>query len=82
MKLGRNRLIAIALALPLLGGLGWAAFAPVAASHEELFEIPKGTAARRLASELFASSAIAGARRSMAAVVPPRSTSASVVCAR
>ena len=51
MTLGRNRLIAIALALPLLGGLGWAAFAPVAASHEELFEIPNGTAARRLAGE-------------------------------
>lgn len=46
------RLAAAALSLALLGGLGWAALAPVeAASREELFEIPKGTAARRLAGE-------------------------------
>lgn len=46
-----KRVVAIALALPLLGGVGWAAMAPIAVSHEELFEIPKGTAARRLAGE-------------------------------
>ena len=52
LALSRKRLIAAALALPLLAGLGWAALAPVeAASREELFEIPKGTAARRLAGE-------------------------------
>lgn len=52
MKPSRKRVIAAALALPLLGLLGWAALAPVGiASHEELFEIPKGTAARRLAGE-------------------------------
>lgn len=46
------RLAAATLSLALLGGLGWAALAPVeAASREELFEIPKGTAARRLAGE-------------------------------
>ena len=48
----RTRLLAIALAAPLLAALGWAALAPIpVASHEELFEIPKGTAARRLAGE-------------------------------
>jgi hypothetical protein len=47
-----RRLVAIALALLVLGGLGWAAFAPVeAASRDELFEIPPGTSARRLAGE-------------------------------
>ena len=50
--LSRKQFIAAALALPLLGGLGWAALAPVEpATHEEVFEIPKGTAARRLAGE-------------------------------
>lgn len=40
------------LSLPLLGALGWAALAPIeAASHEEIFEIPPGTSARRLAGE-------------------------------
>jgi hypothetical protein len=44
--------IVAALALLVLGGLGWAALAPVeAASHDELFEIPEGTSARRLAGE-------------------------------
>lgn len=48
---GRS-LFAIALALFLLGGLGWAAFAPIAmASHNELFEIPPGTFARRMAGD-------------------------------
>jgi len=35
-----------------LGGLGWAAFAPIElASRDELFEIPHGTFARRMAGE-------------------------------
>jgi len=47
-----RRLAAIVLALLVLGGLGWAALAPVAAaSRDELFEIPPGTAARRLTGE-------------------------------
>jgi hypothetical protein len=42
----------MALTLVALGGLGWAALAPVeAAPGEELFEIPPGTSARRLAGE-------------------------------
>jgi hypothetical protein len=45
-------LAAIALSLLALGGLGWAAFAPIElASREELFEIPHGTWARRMAGE-------------------------------
>jgi len=48
----RGRLVAIALAFVMLGGLGWAAFAPIRlASHNELFEIPKGTYARRMAGD-------------------------------
>ena len=47
-----RRVVAIVLALLGLGGLGWAALAPVeAASRDELFEIPPGTSARRLAGE-------------------------------
>jgi hypothetical protein len=46
------RTIANVLAVLLIGGLGWAALAPVeAASRDELFEIPRGTSARRLAGE-------------------------------
>jgi hypothetical protein len=49
---GRRRVVAIALSVLLLGGLGWAALAPVETdSHEELFEIPRGTSARRMAGE-------------------------------
>jgi len=49
---GRRHLVAAVLSLPLLGALGWAALAPIeAASHEEIFEIPPGTSARRLAGE-------------------------------
>jgi hypothetical protein len=45
-------LAAIALSLLLLGGLGWAALAPIAvASRDEVFEIPHGTWARRMAGE-------------------------------
>jgi hypothetical protein len=47
-----RRLAAIVAAMLVLGGLGWAALAPVEAiSREEVFEIPPGTAARRLAGE-------------------------------
>lgn len=43
---------AIVLAVLSIGGLAWAALAPVeAASRDELFEIPRGTSARRLAGE-------------------------------
>lgn len=42
----------IALALLLIGGLGWAALAPVERPpREALYEIPAGTSARRLAGE-------------------------------
>ncbi|KRA83353.1 hypothetical protein [Altererythrobacter sp. Root672] len=47
-----RRLLLVVLALLLLGGLGWAALAPVQAfSREKLFEIPLGTSARRIAGE-------------------------------
>jgi hypothetical protein len=47
-----RRLVATALSLLVLGGLGWAALAPIqVASHEELFESPRGTSARRMAGE-------------------------------
>jgi len=43
---------AMAMGLVVLGGLGFAAFAPIElASREELFEIPHGTFARRMAGE-------------------------------
>jgi len=43
-------LLAGVLALVLLGGLGWAALAPIrVASHEAVYEIPRGTHARRMA---------------------------------
>ena len=46
------RLVATVLSLLVLGGLGWAALAPIhVASHDELFEIPRGTSARRMAGE-------------------------------
>jgi hypothetical protein len=47
-----RRVVALALSLLVLGGLGWAGLAPVdAGSREELFEIPPGTSARRIAGE-------------------------------
>ena len=47
-----RRLVAAALSLLVLGGLGWAALAPIEmVSHDELFEIPRGTSARRMAGE-------------------------------
>jgi len=42
----------IAIALPALGALAWASIAPVQyPSREEVFEIPKGTWARRMAGD-------------------------------
>lgn len=42
----------LALALLAVGALGWAGFAPLdVVSHDELFEIPKGTYARRMAGD-------------------------------
>ena len=50
--MARWRGLAAALSLLALGPLAWAAFAPIeAVSREELFEIPRGTSARRLAGE-------------------------------
>lgn len=44
--------LSTALALLVLGGLGWAALAPIeAVSHEQLFEIPRGTYAHRAAGQ-------------------------------
>jgi hypothetical protein len=44
------RIVVAALAGVALGGLAWAAFAPLHVdSRDELFEIPKGTWARRMA---------------------------------
>ena len=44
--------MALALALIMLAGVGWAAVAPIeAASREQLFQIPPGTSERRLAGE-------------------------------
>lgn len=46
------RVVAIVLAAGLLGVTAWAAWAPVqSASREALFEIPKGTWARRMAGD-------------------------------
>lgn len=44
------RLVAVLLSLLLLGGIGWTALAPIRPdSREQLFEIPRGTSARRMA---------------------------------
>jgi hypothetical protein len=44
--------VLLALLLALSAALGWAAFAPLApASRDELFEIPRGTYARRMAGD-------------------------------
>lgn len=49
---GRRRLIAVVLSLLVLGGIGWAALAPIeVTSHDQLFEIPRGTYARRMAGD-------------------------------
>jgi hypothetical protein len=40
----------MALSLLVLGGLGWAALAPInAPPHDAVYEIPRGTSARRMA---------------------------------
>jgi hypothetical protein len=45
-----RRLLAIGLAMLVVVGFGWAALAPVvAAPHEAVYEIPRGTSARRMA---------------------------------
>ena len=50
MSPGRG--MAMALAAVVLGGVAWAAFAPLHfATREEVFEIPKGTWARRMAGD-------------------------------
>jgi hypothetical protein len=47
-----RKLLPVALALVLAGGISWAALAPVErAPREALYEIPAGTSARRLAGE-------------------------------
>jgi hypothetical protein len=47
-----RRAVATALVLFVLGGLGWAALAPIeVTSHDKLFEIPRGTSARHMAGE-------------------------------
>ena len=50
--MNRKRILWIAPPLAVLVVLGWAGFAPVSVpSHDELFEIPKGTYARRMAGD-------------------------------
>ena len=52
MKRKKSWLIASPFVVVLLAILGWAGFAPVSVpSREELFEIPKGTYARRQAGD-------------------------------
>jgi hypothetical protein len=49
----RAWIVAATLAGALLAALGWAGFAPIeVTSHEQVFEIPKGTYARRRAGDL------------------------------
>ena len=49
---GRLLVVAALLSGFALGGLGWAAFAPIQlSSRDQLFEIPHGTWARRMAGE-------------------------------
>ena len=48
----RWRVVATALSVLAVAGVGWAGFAPIAVgSHNQLFEIPPGTYARRMAGE-------------------------------
>ena len=56
MRFQRHRIlsqgVAVALAAVASAGLAWAAFVPPRVeSHDELFEIPKGTYARRMAGD-------------------------------
>lgn len=51
-RLSSGRVAALLSAAGLLAGLGWASLAPVdPGSGDELFEIPKGTWARRMAGD-------------------------------
>ena len=48
----RRHPLAAGLSLLLVGGVGWAALAPIeVASHEARFEIPRGTYARHMAGQ-------------------------------
>ena len=52
MTLLRRHWLAFALAAPMLGMVAWAALTPVRfPSREEVFEIPKGTWARRMSGD-------------------------------
>ena len=55
MSPGKKTIFRAWIVVPLLAvlvALGWAGFAPLnVASHDELFEIPKGTYARRMAGD-------------------------------
>jgi hypothetical protein len=52
ISLVRRHSVVAALSVSLLGALGWAALAPISvASHERLFEVPRGTYARHMAGE-------------------------------
>jgi hypothetical protein len=52
MKVSRRHWLAIALLAGVLGTIAWAALKPVQfASREEVFEIPKGTWARRMSGD-------------------------------
>jgi hypothetical protein len=52
MTFMRRHWFAFALAAPMLGMVAWAALAPVRfPSREEVFEIPKGTWARRMSGD-------------------------------
>jgi hypothetical protein len=50
--MGARRIAAVLLAACALGAAGWAGLTPVtSASRDELFEIPKGTFARRMSGD-------------------------------
>ena len=52
MTFSRRHWLAFALAAPMLGVLAWAALTPVQfPAREEVFEIPKGTWARRMSGD-------------------------------
>jgi hypothetical protein len=52
VKLRLGRLCLVGIAGGVLGTAGWAALAPIeSASRDELFEIPKGTWARRMSGD-------------------------------
>ena len=52
MTVRPRHVVVLVIGASLLGALGWAGLAPLpAVSREELFEIPKGTWAKRMAGE-------------------------------